>query len=223
MTSGIQSERELTEGASKESEEAEKLVGQQDVQPAESELTKGASKKSEEAQQQQQQQYHDIIEKTKQFEADHKECMRVLPYEDKSGQVYVQLYVFRCNNGRSEELKKSARKDFGKMGVGLEWTDLDKETSDGPNITPGVSRRLEKFEVDEISKIIDTSLLIFNKHRNITVVYPSLKVTNSKPTNEPCIMVNVIGKGRIPIGETDIPAFIGGFPVDIVEGFWIES
>ena len=149
--------------------------------------------------------------------------MRVLPYEDKSGQVYVQLYVFRCNNGRSEELKKSARKDFGKMGVGLEWTDLGKEISDGPNITPGVSRRLEKFEVDEISKIIDTSLLIFNKHRNITVVYPSLKVTNSKPTNEPCIMVNVIGKGRIPIGETDIPAFIGGFPVDIVEGFWIES
>lgn len=147
----------------------------------------------------------------------------MLPYEDKSGQVYVQLYVFRCNNGRSEELKKSARKDFGKMGVGLEWTDLDKETSDGPNITPGVSRRLEKFEVDEISKIIHTSLLILNKHRNITAVYPSLKVTNSKPTNEPCIMVNVIGKGRIPIGETDIPAFIGGFPVDIVEGFWIES
>lgn len=148
--------------------------------------------------------------------------MRVLPYEDKSGQVYVQLYVFCCNNGRSEELKKSARKDFGKMGVGLEWTDLDKETSDGPNITPGVSRTLEKFEVDEISKIIDTSLLIFNKHRNITVVYPSLKVTNSKPTNEPCIMVNVIGKGRIPIGETNIPAFIERFPVDIVEGFSME-
>ena len=35
----------------------------------------------------QQERYHRIIEKTKEFEALRKECIRVLPYADKSGQV----------------------------------------------------------------------------------------------------------------------------------------
>ncbi|XP_022807576.1 uncharacterized protein LOC111344598 isoform X2 [Stylophora pistillata] len=212
----IQSQSEMTKGVSKEREEAEKLVGQQNTQP-EGELTKGAFKKTEED-------YQDIIEKTKNFEALHKECIRVLPYRNKlSGQVYVQLYVFCGNNGIPKVLSEAAGNCFGKMGVKLKWTDLCNETSDVPNITPGVSRRLQKSEVDEISKIIDTSLLIFNKHRNITAVYPSLKITDSKRTNEPCIMVNVIGKGRIPIGESNIPEFVDSYPVDIVEGFWIET
>ncbi|PFX33287.1 OTU domain-containing protein [Stylophora pistillata] len=171
-----------------------------------------------------QEEYQDIIEKIKKFEALHKDCIRVLPYRDEQrGQVYVQLYLFCGNNGRPKELIAAARKYFGEMDVDIRWTDLYKETSVVPNITPGMSRRLEKSEVDEISKIIDASLLTFNQHRNITAVYPSLKVKDSKRTNTPCIMVNVIGKDRIPIGETNIPEFVERFPVDIVEGFWIEA
>lgn len=71
--------------------------------------------------------------------------------------------MFCANNGIPEELNVAAQKYFGEMGVELKWTDLNRETSRVPNITPGVSRRLEKFEFDEISKIIDTSPTYFQQ------------------------------------------------------------
>ncbi|XP_022789651.1 uncharacterized protein LOC111329281 isoform X2 [Stylophora pistillata] len=203
-------------------QEAEKLVGQQDK--PEGELTESATEESEEAQQQRQQ-YHDIIEKTEAFETHHKECIRVLPYKDKrNGQVSVELYVLCDIKYIPKELKEAARNSFEEMSVKLIWTNLYSGISDVPNITPGVSRRLEKKKAEQISKIIDSSLpTLFNEHRNITAVYPSLKVTDSKRAKEPCIVVNVLGKGRVPIGETNIPKTIKGFPVDIVEGFWVKT
>ena len=50
-----------------------------------------------------------------------------------------------------------------------------------------------------------------------------MKVTESKQTTESCITVYVLGKGHIPIGETKIPQIVGGYRVDLVDGFWYQT
>ena len=166
---------------------------------------------------------HDIKGKTTTFEAEHKECIRVLPYTNASGQVYVQLYVFCDKNSIPEELKEAAQEFFGETGVELKWTNLYNYASNIPNIVSKDFKQLEVSQANVISKIINKNLPVFSKHRNITAIQPSLKVTNSKQTNYPCIRVYVLGKGCIPIGESEIPNAVENFPVDIVDGFWLET
>ena len=166
---------------------------------------------------------HDIKGKTTTFEAKHKECIRVLPYTNASGQVYVQLYVFCDKNSIPEELKEAAQEFFGETGVELRWTNLYNYASNIPNIVSKDFKQLEVSQANVISKIINKNLPVFSKHRNITAIQSSLKVTNSKQTNYPCIRVYVLGKGCIPIGESEIPNAVENFPVDIVDGFWLET
>ena len=157
------------------------------------------------------------------FEAKHKECIRVLPYTNASGQVYVQLYVFCDKNGIPEELKADAQEFFGVTGVELRWTNLYNYASNIPNIVSVDFKELEVSQVNDVSKIINKNLPVFFKHRNITAIQPSLKVINSKQTNDPCIRVYVLGKGCIPVGESEIPTSVEDCPVDIVDGFWFET
>ena len=166
---------------------------------------------------------HDIKGKTTTFEAEHKECIRVLPYTNASGQVYVQLYVFCDKNSIPEELKEAAQEFFGETGVELRWTNLYNYESNIPNIVSKDFKQLEVSQANVISKIINKNLPVFSKHRNITAIQPSLKVTNSKQTNYPCIRVYVLGKGCIPVGESEIPNVVEDCPVDIVDGFWCET
>ena len=166
---------------------------------------------------------HDIKGKTTTFEAEHKECIRVLPYTNASGQVYVQLYVFCDENSIPEELKEAAQEFFGETGVELRWTNLYNYESNIPNIVSKDFKQLEVSQANVISKIINKNLPVFSKHRNITAIQPSLKVTNSKQTNYPCIRVYVLGKGCIPVGESEIPNAVENCPVDIVDGFWLET
>ena len=166
---------------------------------------------------------HDIKGKTTTFEAEHKECIRVLPYKNASGQVYVQLYVFCDKKGIPKELKAAAQEFFEETGVELRWTNLFHNTSKKPSIASEDFKQLEVSQVNVVSKIIKKNLPVFSKHRNITAIQPSLKVTNSKQTNDPCIRVYVLGKGRIPVGESEIPNSVQDCPVDIVDGFWLET
>ena len=153
----------------------------------------------------------------------HKECIRVLPYEDTNCQVYVQLYVFCDKNEIPEELKAAAQEFFGETGVKLKWTNLYNYTSNKPNIVSEDFKQLEVSQVNYIGDIIKRNLPVFSKHRNITAIQPSLKVTNSKQTNNPCIRVYVLGKGRLPFDESEIPKAVENRPVDIVDGFWLET
>ena len=166
---------------------------------------------------------HDIKGKTTTFEAEHKECIRVLPYTNASGRVYVQLYVFCDKNGIPKELKADAQEFFGETGVELRWTNLYNYASNIPNIVSVDFKQLEVSQVNDVSKIINKNLHVFSKHRNITAIQPSLKETNSKQTNDPCIRVYVLGKGRVPLGESEIPNSVEDCPVDIVDGFWCET
>ena len=166
---------------------------------------------------------HDIKGKTTTFEAEHKECIRVLPYTDASGQVYVQLYVFCAKNDIPKDLKEDAQELFGETGVELRWTNLYNYASNVPSIVSKEFEQLEVSQVNDIAKIIDKNLSVFSKHRNITAIHPSLKVTNSKQTNSPCIRVYVLGKGCIPVDESEIPEVVEDCLVDIVDGFWCET
>ena len=147
----------------------------------------------------------------------------MLPYTNASGQVYVQLYVFCDKNSVPVELKEAAQEFFGETGVELRWTNLYNYASNISNIVSKDFKQLEVSQANVISKIINKNLPVFSKHRNITAVQPSLKVTNSKQTKHPCIRVYVLGKGCIPVGESKIPNAVENFPVDIVDGFWLET
>ena len=166
---------------------------------------------------------YDIIGKTTTFEAAHKECIRVLPYELASGQFYVQLYVFCDKDGIPEELKAAAQDFFKEVNVELRWTNLFDNASNKPNIVSEDFKQLEESQVNFVSKIINKNLPVFSKHRNITAIQPSLKVTNSEQKNDPCIRVYVLGKGCIPFGESKIPNSVEDCPVEIVDGFWYET
>ena len=146
----------------------------------------------------------------------------MLPYENTSGQVYVQLYVFCDKNDILKELEAAAQEFFGETGVELKWTNLYNYASNRPNIVTEDFKQLEVTQVNDISNIINRNLPVFSKHRNITAIKPSLKVKNSKQTNYPCIRVYVLGKRRLPVGESEIPNAVENYPVDIVDGFWLE-
>ena len=165
---------------------------------------------------------------TKKFEAEHEECVRVLPYKDKHGHLEVHLYVYTGKSGRQEDLKAAARECFGEMCVSLEWLDLYNKGSTVLNVSSvkypsGKPNRLEAGKVDEISKIISKNLGFFSNHRNITSVQPSFKVKESEQKTDPCIAIYVLGKGRIPLSESEIPQTVDGCLVDIVDGFWFEA
>lgn len=168
-----------------------------------------------------------ILKTTMKFEAEHEECLRVLPYTE-SGHVVVQLYVFSGESGIPDNLKVAAQKCFGEMEVKLKWLDLYNDAANILNVTrveypSGEPKMLEASQVDEINEIISKNLHVFDEHRNITAVQASFKVVQSKQTEDPCIVIYVLGKGSIPFGESEFPRTIGPYPVDVVEGFWVRT
>ena len=161
------------------------------------------------------------------FEAEHKECLCVCPYL-KNGEVVVHLYVCVNESGIPMDLKTAAQEVFEPMGVKLEWSDLYNDAYNVLNVTSieypsGEPNRLEASQVDKIEKVINEHLGVFSKHRNITALQPSFKVTKSVQTAKECIAVYVLGKGNIPLGESPIPDTVGSYPVDIVNGFFVRT
>ncbi|KAL9954643.1 hypothetical protein ACROYT_G042208 [Oculina patagonica] len=168
-----------------------------------------------------------IVRATIAFEAEHEECLLVCPYK-KNGKVVVNLYVYSDKSKIPPALKTAAQEFFGEMGLELEWSDLYNDAYNVLNVTSieypsGEPNRLQASQVDEIDEIINKNLHVFSKHRNITAVQPSFKVTKSVQTEKACITVYVLGKGSIPIGESAIPSTIGSYPVDIVNGFCVRT
>lgn len=161
------------------------------------------------------------------FEAEHEECLRVCPYY-KNGEVVVHFFVYSRTLRIPTALITAAQEFFGEMEVKLEWFDLYNNTDNVLNVGPieypsGKPNSLEASQVDKIDKTINENLQVFSKHRNITALQPSLKVTKSVQTKEACIAVYVLGKGNIPIGESAIPSCIETYPVDILNGFCVRT
>ena len=172
-------------------------------------------------------QLKNIIETSVEFEAKHKECVRVLPYSD-GGDAKVHLYVLCGKSGVPQKLKVAAKECFGKMEVKLEWLDLYKDADEILKISPveypsGAPKTLNESQGNEINEIISKNLHVLVRHRNITAMQASLKITKSKQTVEPCIAFYVLRKGVIPDGECAFPPTLGSYPVDVVDGFWFRT
>ena len=169
-----------------------------------------------------------VRNETMKFEAEHEECVRVLPYQLKNGDVEIHLYVYGDKSGIPTKLEKAAQAFFGQYGWKLKWEDLYNDAFNVLQVTSieyssKQPKRLEAYQVDEIEETINNHLHIFSNHRNITAVQPFFKVTKSIQTEEACIMVYVLGKGQIPMGEKAIPPAIGPYRVDIVNGFCVRT
>ena len=161
------------------------------------------------------------------FEAKHRECVRVLTYTNHD-HVKVKLFVFYGKSGIPETLKAAAQYIFKEMDFKLEWLDLYRDVDEILKIRPlkypsGTQQVLEDSQVDEINKTIYENLHVLVRHRNITAVQPSLKITNSKQTGIPCITLYVLCKGIIPDGECPFPLTLGSYPVDVVDGIWFRT
>ena len=159
------------------------------------------------------------------FEAKHKECVRVLPYDDPAK---VHFYVFSGKSGVPQKLKDAAQECFGEMKVKLEWFDLYNDATEILKVTPiefpsGKPERLNESQIYKINEIINKNPHVLVKHRNVTAVQASFKIINSKQTKQPCIAIYVLGKGSIPVGEIEFPRTLGGYDVDVVDGFWFTT
>ena len=169
----------------------------------------------------------DILAATMMFEAEHEECIRVLPYT-KDGQIVVQFYVYSGESGIPKDLKEEAQTFFEDMHVKLEWSDLYNDSVNILNVQRleypfGKPTPLTASQVDEMNEVIENNLPELSKHRNITSVQASFKITDSTQTDKPCITIYVLGKGCIPFGERKFPNAFKDYPVDVVNGFWIKA
>ena len=171
-----------------------------------------------------------VITKTIEFEAKHKECVRVLPYSD-GGHANVHFYVlsqfYSGESGVPQKLKAAAQKCFGDMEVELQWFDLYNDVTKIVKASPvefssGVPKRLKESQVYDINETIKRNLHVLVRHHNITAVQASFKITKSQQTIQPCIAIYVLRKGFIPDGEFPLPLRLGSYPVDVVDGFWFR-
>ena len=172
----------------------------------------------------------EVVTKTIEFEAKHRECVRVLPYSD-GGHSKVHFYVssqfYSGNSGVPQKLKAAAQECFRGIEVELQWFDLINDATKILNVAPvecssGKPKRLNESQVDDINETIRKNLHVLVRHRNITAVQASLKNTKSKQTTQPCITIYVLRKGFIPDGEFPLPLRLGAYPVDVVDGFWLR-
>ena len=161
---------------------------------------------------------------TMMFEAEHEECIRVLPCE-KDGQFVVQFYVYSGESGIPEDLEEEAQQFSKDMNVKLEWSDLYNNSVNVLKVqrlvhSSGKPKTLTASQIDEMNDVIEKNLPELSKHRNITSVQASFKIINSTQTDQPCITIYVLGKGLIPFGESVFPKSFERYPVDVVNGFW---
>ena len=171
-----------------------------------------------------------VVTKTIEFEAKHRECVRVLPYSD-GGHAKVHFYVlsqfYSGKSGVPQKLKAAAQKCFGDMEVELQWFDLYNDVTKILKAPPvefssGKPKRLNESQVYDINETIKRNLHVLVGHHNITAVQASFKITKSQQTTQPCIAIYVLRKGLIPDGEFPLPLRLGSYPVDVVDGFWLR-
>lgn len=171
-----------------------------------------------------------VVTKTIEFEAKHRECVRVLPYSD-GGHAKIHFYVLsQFSSGKSgvqQKLKDAAQKCFGDMEVELQWFDLYNDVTKILKAPPvefssGRPKRLNESQVYDINETIKRNLHVLVRHHNITAVQASFKITKFQQTIQPCIAIYVLRKGFIPDGEFPLPRRLGCYPVDVVDGFWFR-
>jgi hypothetical protein len=122
--------------------------------------------------------------------------------------------------GIAKDVKHAAKDVFANYHI--EFDDLQRRPL-SKIVTPLPSSKKQKEkELSDLSRTIEKSLYSFENRLNVTAVHASYKVTDSIEQDIPCVTVFVLGKGRVPAGETDIKEIkqLNDYPFDVAEGYY---
>ena len=154
-------------------------------------------------------------------------CIRVIPYEnddEDSKPITMYLYVSTNGKGIPDNVTEDAKKMF--VNCRIEFVDLQRRPLSKNFIPLPSSKQRREKEISILSKKIEKNLDLFNNRLNVTAVQASYKVTNSEEQDIPCVAVYVLGKTKIPAGETDIKKIkhdnhvFHGVEFDVLEGYY---
>ncbi len=163
-----------------------------------------------------------------QFTLEYPCCIRAIPYEnDRKGtkSLTMCLYVHTDDQAILKDVKDAAERKFS--GYKIECVDLQRRPLCKIVSRLPLSKRQNGKELSDLSGKIEENLNVFKNRLNVTAVCASYKVVDAIERNIPCVTVFVLGKHRIPAGETDIEKLkednsrlFGNAEFDVVEGYY---
>ena len=114
----------------------------------------------------------------------------------------MSLYVSANDKGIPEEVRDDAKEMFENYDI--EFVDLQKRPPSKLFIPLPSSEKRQDQRLSDLSRIIKENLHLFDNRLNVTAVQASYKIKDSEERDIPCIAVFVLGKTKVPAGETDI-------------------
>ena len=153
-------------------------------------------------------------------------CIRAIPYESVDGKSLTMCLYMDTNGERiPDEIYDAATEMF--KNYNIEFVDLPRRSLNMiVSQLPPLQKRKAK-ELADLSTTVEKNLHLFENRMNVTAVQASYKVTDSIEQNIPCVTVYVLGKGKIPAGETDIKKIkeengdiFDQAEFDVVEGYY---
>jgi hypothetical protein len=150
-------------------------------------------------------------------------CIAAVPNFTDSDQqsVVVNVYLHTRGVAISDRFRELTREMF--RNYELNFVDLEHEEL-GDYFMPRSSESERNFEeMANIAQIIEENLPCFINRSNLTAIYPSYKISNYQETDDLCIAVSVVGKGKIPVGEEVFPDRLGDYPLDVVQGYVLPT
>ena len=151
-------------------------------------------------------------------------CIRAVPRNTKfteghdSPTISMCLYMNTAGRGITDDLREEAGETFSDYNY--DFVDLEIEPL-GEYVSPRDCRDQKKTK--EMAQVIEKNLHVFESRLNVTAVYPSYKISEAQETDVLCITVSVLGKGIIPVGEEEFPESLDGYPIDVVEGYFMPT
>ena len=136
----------------------------------------------------------------------------------------MYLYVSTNGKGIPDNVKEDAKKMF--VNCRIEPVDLQRRPLSEIFMPLPSSEKRKEEEISNLSRKIEENLHLFDNRLNVTAVQASYKVTNSEEQDIPCVAVYVLGKTKIPAGETDIKKIkddnhvFDGVEFDVLEGYY---
>ena len=130
-------------------------------------------------------------------------CIRAIPYErEDTKSLTMCLYIDTNGKRIPDEIEMAANQMF--KNYKIEFHNLCRRPLKKIVRQLSASQKQKAKELADLSRTIEKNLHLFENRMNVTAVQASYKVTDSIEENIPCVTVYVLGKGKIPAGETDI-------------------
>ena len=151
-------------------------------------------------------------------------CVRAIPCKNQSDvpgakSIVMYLYVDADGEGIIDHLQQAAEEIFSD-NYRIEFVDLQRRPLCQTVIRLLKCEKSKGEELKSLSSIIEKKLHVFDNRLNVTAVQASYKVVGSYEKKVPCVTVYVLGKGRIPVGESEMDDSLLAVKLDVVEGYY---